>query len=91
LYEGVHVWVEWDEDGNDNVYGYGATGYDVLIVDEPRKLKIGQEIAVGCVVRPGTFLQQALFLNIYKHLAFSQFCYSYTRFRISSLLFLNIS
>ncbi|XP_060574604.1 uncharacterized protein LOC132732228 isoform X2 [Ruditapes philippinarum] len=51
--DGVHVWVEWDEDGRVNVYGYGATGYDVLIVDEPRKLKIGQEIAVGCVVRPG--------------------------------------
>lgn len=47
------VWVEWDENEHQNVYRYGNQGYDVLIVDQPRELKRGQEIAVGCVVRPG--------------------------------------
>jgi hypothetical protein len=35
---------------------YGALGYEVLIVDEPRKLKPGEKIAVGCKVVPGTYL-----------------------------------
>ncbi|XP_060608261.1 uncharacterized protein LOC132760322 [Ruditapes philippinarum] len=47
------LWIEWDADENQNVYMYGALGYDVLIVDEPRKLKPGEKIAVGCKVVPG--------------------------------------
>ncbi|XP_053375557.1 uncharacterized protein LOC123534444 isoform X2 [Mercenaria mercenaria] len=47
------IHVEWDTDGHQNVYQYGRRGYDVLIVEEPRQLKPGQKIAVGCVVKPG--------------------------------------
>jgi hypothetical protein len=50
------LWIEWDADENQNVYMYGPLGYDVLIVDEPRKLKAGEKIAVGCKVVPGTYL-----------------------------------
>ncbi|XP_053403708.1 uncharacterized protein LOC123554779 isoform X2 [Mercenaria mercenaria] len=47
------VWVEWDTDAQQNVYHYGSGGYDILVVDEPRKLKPGENIAVGCKVKPG--------------------------------------
>lgn len=47
------VYVEWDADGSRNDYRYGGGGYDVVPVDDPRILKPGEDIAVGCVVRPG--------------------------------------
>ncbi|XP_053375556.1 uncharacterized protein LOC123534445 [Mercenaria mercenaria] len=47
------IYIEWDTDGHQNNYRYGRRGYDVLIVEEPRQLKPGQKIAVGCVVKPG--------------------------------------
>ncbi|XP_045201063.2 uncharacterized protein LOC123554781 isoform X2 [Mercenaria mercenaria] len=49
----LQVWVEWDTNGHQNIYMYGLGGYDVLIVDEPRTLKPGEMIAVGCEVKPG--------------------------------------
>ncbi|XP_052279341.1 uncharacterized protein LOC127877467 isoform X6 [Dreissena polymorpha] len=47
------IWVTWDADDNTNVYHYGGGGYEVLVYDEPRTLKPGEKIAVGCWVKPG--------------------------------------
>lgn len=52
--DGDQVWVEWDINANQNIYRYGSNGYDVLIVEEPRELKPGQKIAVGCIVKQVT-------------------------------------
>ncbi|XP_053403712.1 uncharacterized protein LOC123554777 isoform X2 [Mercenaria mercenaria] len=51
--DGNGVWVEWDTDGHQNIYVYGSGRYDVLLIDEARKLKPGEIIAVGCEVKPG--------------------------------------
>ena len=53
IFEDNQVWVEWDANAHQNLYSYGSHGYDVLIVDEPRKLNPGEKIAVGCQVIPG--------------------------------------
>jgi len=48
------VWVDWDNNDHNNIYGYGGlAGFDVRTVDEPRELKPGHELDVGCVVKPG--------------------------------------
>ena len=51
------VWVYWDNNDHTNIYGYGGlAGFDVRTVDEPRELKPGHELDVGCVVKPGRSL-----------------------------------
>ncbi|WAR00229.1 HRC23-like protein, partial [Mya arenaria] len=50
------VWVEWDADEHTNVYRYGNGDFDLLIVDEPRVPPHGRKVAVGCLVKPGSFL-----------------------------------
>ena len=47
------VWVTWDFNKMTGMYRYGMGEYDVLISDEPRVLKAGEKIAVGCRVKPG--------------------------------------
>lgn len=54
---GLSVYVEWDADGSTNVYRYGGGGYDLVPVDEPRIPKFGEDIAVGCQVRPGQLFE----------------------------------
>jgi len=49
----ICVHVEWDADEYINTYRYGGTGYDLVPVDEIRTLKTGEDIAVGCQVKPG--------------------------------------
>ena len=45
--------MEWDANEYINTYRYGGTGHDLVPVDEIRTLKPGEDIAVGCQVRPG--------------------------------------
>ncbi|XP_052244299.1 uncharacterized protein LOC127853652 isoform X2 [Dreissena polymorpha] len=47
------VWVTWDFDNMTTVYRYGLGAYDVIVTDEPRTLKPGKTMAVGCRVKPG--------------------------------------
>lgn len=49
----MSVIVEWDADGQSNTYRCGGGGVDIIAVDELRALKKGEQIAVGCKVRPG--------------------------------------
>lgn len=78
LFAAVSVHVEWDADGHINNYRYGGTGYDLVPVEEPRILKPGEDIAVGCQVRVGkgrcvcqfeclNIAKKNLFINTFLH------------------------
>ncbi|XP_052811367.1 uncharacterized protein LOC128239005 isoform X2 [Mya arenaria] len=51
-----HVFVDWDTPGSYLFhYRYGQGGsYEVILVDEQRRLDVGEIMAVGCHVKPGT-------------------------------------
>ncbi|XP_052809721.1 uncharacterized protein LOC128238157 isoform X2 [Mya arenaria] len=53
--DGRRVWVDWDTPGSFLFhYRYGQGGaYDVILVDEKRRLGVGEIMAVGCQVKPG--------------------------------------
>jgi hypothetical protein len=55
FHKDYNVWCEWDNNGYKNIYNYGPRAYSVLVVDEPRILKPGEVIAVGCQVVPGLY------------------------------------
>ncbi|WAR08264.1 hypothetical protein MAR_018222, partial [Mya arenaria] len=50
-----HVFVDWDTPGSYLFhYRYGQGGsYEVILVDEQRRLDVGEIMAVGCHVKPG--------------------------------------
>ncbi|KAL4223067.1 hypothetical protein ACF0H5_016543 [Mactra antiquata] len=47
------IWVQWDKNDGQYKYRYGEIGFDVLLIDEPRKLYKDRILAVGCNVKPG--------------------------------------
>ncbi|XP_052807536.1 uncharacterized protein LOC128236604 isoform X2 [Mya arenaria] len=53
--DGQRVWVDWDTPGSYLFhYRYGQGGsYEVILVDEQRRLDVGEIMAVGCHVKPG--------------------------------------
>ena len=52
--EHMSAWVEWDANGQVNIYRYGDGGaFDLLLVEEPRILSKFEAIAVGCIVKKG--------------------------------------
>ncbi|XP_052807539.1 uncharacterized protein LOC128236605 isoform X2 [Mya arenaria] len=53
--DGQRVWVDWDSPGSNLFhYRYGLGGaYDVILVDEQRRLGDDEVMAVGCHVNPG--------------------------------------
>lgn len=64
---GQGVWVEWDVDAHQNIYRYGFRGrFDILVLDEQRELGPGQDLAVGCLVRPGKLPKCVLTVRMFR-------------------------